>query len=223
MNFLRVCTVNFGEGHCVLDMTICNSTWFSVLSQKNNFCSCVIFTRKRQTTNQKTDLWDYQLLKVRKVWHLRQMTFVNLTFELIPKSEPVEVSVVKLSNNLGSFVLENLQSFNKLYSFFFSSFSPSSFFFTSICISRILLPSSNSSFFLLSIIVFFLSLQRIFNVFCYRFLQFAHRKSQLLLYGFLSTAQFLLRCFIFRSFPLEFPSLNCWFRQNLSRVTVLFN
>ena len=150
MNFLRVCTVNFGEGRCVLDMTICNSTWFSVLSQKNNFCSCVIFTRKRQTTNQKTDLWDYQLLKVRKVWHLRQMTFVNLTFELIPKSEPVEVSVVKLSNNLGSFVLENLQSFNKLYSFFFPSFSLPSFFFISIRSSMIFLSSSNLVWILLS-------------------------------------------------------------------------
>ena len=38
------------------------------------------------------------------------------------------------------------------------------------------------------------------------------------LHGFLSTAQFLLRCSCFRSLPLKFPSLNCWFRLSNSRI-----
>ena len=101
-----------------------------------------------ETINQNTDLWDYQLFKVRKfdTWGKSHLSiWISNWFQNLNQSKWMPSNVVR--TNLESFVLENLQSFNKLFpSFLFFLL----FFLLHLCISRILLFSSNLLWILLS-------------------------------------------------------------------------
>ena len=101
-----------------------------------------------ETINQNTDLWDYQLFKVRKfdTWGKSHLSiWISNWFQNLNQSKWMPSNVVR--TNLESFVLENLQSFNRLFpSFLFFLL----FFLLHLCISRILLFSSNLLWILLS-------------------------------------------------------------------------
>ena len=108
---MRICVVNLGKWHYVLDMSICNFTWFYILSHKNIFCSYATLTCKRQTINQKMDLWDYQLLKVRKfdTWGKSHLSiWLSNWFQNLNQSKWALSNIIM--SNLGKLVFQNLLS-----------------------------------------------------------------------------------------------------------------
>ena len=76
MNFLGFALLIWGSDMMIWTWAF-GFTWFSVLSHNNIFCSLANFAGKRQTISQKTDLCDYQLLKVRKFRHLTSSFFFS--------------------------------------------------------------------------------------------------------------------------------------------------